>query len=225
MNKVDIYIKRKMLEYPVQYSSRWNALFSMFFLLGAGYYWDDQGCLANGYDEPSQEPAAMYFSDLDGHEDMVQKRLQTDSRPGSFFHAELVKVRLERMIRQYRADHIDVFVQNHMDDENDGGVDEFSICTAISTSLPINQIPYDRVDKEWAMAADEAANIVRLRLRNHFDLKGERLEDHLNGLPEDYRELYRTVVTVQQELEPITHRAAGTKQLSALLKDIMARTK
>lgn len=203
MNKVNKTIKCLLLAFPSFYPSRWAALRLLFLTPGAGgFSWNEKGCLTTRGEVPEYKAAkkgVMYFGDLDCRDKNLKEmcRQFTSNAP----HQALKRFELsqERALRQHRAASIDTVVQHHIEDPAEGDLEELCDLVHSLSGVALSNIPFDKLDPNWAEAALETVDIVHERLARALGLEdGEQLR--LKEVPKRWHPLCRLIKQVQKEL-------------------------
>jgi hypothetical protein len=203
MNKVNKTIKCLLLAFPSFYPSRWAALRLMFLTPGAGgFSWNDKGCLVTPGNVPEYKAAkkgVMDFSDLDRDgqnlEDMCRQF------PSDAPHQAIKRFKLSqaRALRQHRAETIDTVVMHHIEDPSKGDLEELCDLVHSLSGTALSNIPFDKLDKDWAAAVLETVDIVHDRLARALGLE-EGEEIRLMEVPKRWHPLCRLIKQVRKEL-------------------------
>lgn len=203
MNKVNKTIRCLLLAFPSFYPSRWAALRLMFLTPGAGgFAWNDKGCLVTRGDVPEYKAAkkgVMDFGDLDRREqnlDEISKELSSNAPHQAIKRFQLGQ---ERALRQYRAENIDTLAQHHIEDPNQGDLEE--LCNVVHglSETALSNIPFDKLDKDWAAAVLETVDIVHARLAYALGLEaGEQIRQ--KDVPKRWQPLCKLIRQVRKEL-------------------------
>lgn len=230
MNKVDRVVKNLLLEYPTLYKTRTDVLYNIFFCNGAGYEWDDQGCIYNRFGTPS--PEAMKFDDLDSREaelaEDIAKNADVPYMKG-FYLMQKAEIETERATRKIRETYIDVYASEKGSDAriSYGMLDHFYV----SEWGILATAPYGNIDKDWLAALDEILDVVRLSFNKHFSLhydtplKGEKAPEPsmFSRMPEKFQKMWTFLLDVEAKSEAQSGRRArmraAVEEMLKTLKD------
>ena len=196
LNKVDQHIKSLMLTYPGLFKCRMDVLKHLFMVNGNGYEWDDMGCLAQRMSMNGEVSALnMDFSDLEEEQAELDKQVADNPTDALRSYYAAKQARLKRCFAERRiiAEEIDLYAVEHVMREDDKfGVEwlkDFSPNYCV-----LSDAPFEKLDPEWAAAAEEALMVARNALwrvlgmySDHFSCeRADRalLEkyDEINGL-------------------------------------------
>lgn len=203
MNKVNKTIKCLLLAFPSFYPSRWAALRLMFLTPGAGgFSWNDKGCLVTAGNVPEYKAAKkgiMDFSDLDFEEKHHQDLCRQSPTKAPHQAIKQFELSQKRALRQHRAEHIDTVVMHHIEDPSKGDLEELCDLVHSLSGTALSNIPFDKLDKDWAAAVLETVDIVHDRLAHALGLKdGEEIR--LVEVPKRWQPLCRLIKQVRKEL-------------------------
>jgi len=223
MNKVDTTVKHLLLAFPTFYPSRWSALCLLFLSPGGGgFNWDAKGALKTRGTVPAFKLAksgVINTDDLNVREQQLTERMQEFATHAPHTVVERLKIGQERALRQHRAENIDAFAMYHMDDPHEGPLEELLGIAPHVSETNLSNAPLDKLDKHWAAALLETANIVHHRLVTHLELGDGKIR--LKDVPSHWQPLYRAVELVRKQLEPKPNKAA-VKEISSLWQSVIA---
>lgn len=168
LNKVDEHIKAMMLMYPSIIPSRFAALQQLFLSNGNGYEWNDKGELANRFDPPSHKtPGVMDYSDLDKRREDVEERLEKmcgEDCCAGLYQAWRCRLEHEYMVRRHIEANIDIYATRHVHGEETqydvARIKHFDPDWCVLSLSYSHKFP-EMMDKDWALAAEEAMTIAR----------------------------------------------------------------
>lgn len=203
MNKVNKTIKCLLLAFPSFYPSRWAALRLLFLTPGAGgFEWNDKGCLVTRGDVPEYKAAkkgVMDFSDLDRNKRDLDGLCRQYPSNAPHQAIKLFQLSQARALRQHRAENIDTVVMHHIEDPAKGDLEELCDLVHSLSGTALSNIPFDKLDKDWAAAVLETVDIVHARLAHALGLEaGEEIR--LMEVPKRWQPLCRLIKQVRKEL-------------------------
>jgi hypothetical protein len=227
MNKVDLLIKQMMLQYPSIYPTRLSCLRHLFLVNGNGYDWDEAGCLVPWRMEYDRANDQMYYTDLDREEkdelfDSVISQSGLKDNPLVAFH-KLEKDK-ERLDRQFREQHIDLFCQCH------GIYDDFKYEDLVNFDVrysAFNSAPYGHIDSDWLAAMEETVSKMFYTFNQvwgmHYDtpLKGDKMPEPsmFSRMPDRWQQIYRSIQKIENKLEAQSKTRERSKEFWDSIKD------
>lgn len=228
MNKVDEMVKTLLLEYPTLYQSRTDVLYSIFFCNGAGYEWNEQGCIYNRFGTPA--PEGMKYDDLDRREAELAEDLAKNDVPymKGFYQMQKAEIETERATRMIREEYIDVYASEKGCDAriSYGQLKSFyaSQWGILATA------PYGSIDKDWLAALDEILDVVRLSFNVHFGmhydtpLKGEKAPEPsmFSRMPENFQKMWTFLLDVEAKSEAQSGKRA---KMRVVVEDVLKALK
>lgn len=153
MNKVNIEIKRLLLNYPSIIKSRFDALSHLFLTNGNGYCWEN-GELRERFGEKNRNSDKMNYSDL-----AKQQSVLMDEELSETNQVLIERINVERTFRLLREINIELYTKRHvMNEDIRCGIDWLKHRDLKSCCL--KDIP-DDIHMDWALAAEEMLCIVR----------------------------------------------------------------
>lgn len=211
MNSVTTVVKNAMFGAPNVFPSRLSVLSFIFLNSGGGYYWNKKGEADCAYGMPT--PATtMNMTDL--NELMAMTRKSGAGRDQQeHMNFQLAELKLQKLQRKHIADHIDLYANNRntFDDFSLSDVDPLSMTSNLSGTLLGSLSQVKKLNKDWAMAADEIATI---------SLKAVKKAKADKTLPPHMKGMEAALVQALDTLEPVTHVRANTAKAALALKGI-----
>lgn len=224
MNKVDQEVRRMMLRYPGIFPNRISCLEHLFLVGGNGYRWTESGELRSMDDE--RDINKMSYNDLDQRlqtmrESQVKYNYTEDDEISRFRIAE---VEQERMNRQFRERHIDLFCQfNNMHDA-------LTFERVQHVNLLYTQFadaPYGSIDPDWLKAAEEIIRELMMFFNRTWNVNedipapGKTVPNPsmYSRMPDRFQNLY----TQAQEISAKLDAQSGSKaRLAEMYKLVLA---
>lgn len=207
MNKVDEMVKALLNTYPTLYTDRTSVLFGIFCSLGAGYEWDDNGCIVNRFADYGRNPTVMDYSDLDHDAERLTEEEAKGHGIASYYKARRAELECERMVREHRAKNIDIYASERM---SGARVSYESLSNLnISQYSIFETAPYGKIDPDWLSAMEEILEVVRLSFNRlfslHYDdpIRGEKAPEPsmFSRMPERFQKLRTALVEIEEKVE------------------------
>lgn len=222
MNKVDQHIKRVMLTYPSIAPSRIAVLRHLLLCNGNAYDWDDKGCLVPWSGEDYGD--TMKFSDLEPDPTLERFRSEPLDSLYAFRDAETEE---ERLVREHRAKHIDVYAQHDKTFDRLRYEDLTNISLHDYTCL--GRAPFGKLDPDWLHAAEEIVDKVRYAFNIiwslHYDhpLRGEKKPEPsmFSRMPEYWQKLYTGICEIDDKLDAQSGRKARRAEAAGLVLKVL----
>ena len=213
LNKVDSHIKRMLLSYPTLFKSRMDALSHQFLVNGNGYEWDDAGGLSS-IGDPIR-PLKMRFDDLDERQAELDRSIASDCHHSmaALFAARQAAIRREYSERLLIEAEVDLYATEHVMGENNKEDADWlrHYCPDYSA---VQRAPLDRIDKEWALAAEEVLEAARLSLWRALAMYSEHFTRERADT--SLLEKYDKTLTLMKRLDLVTGTSARTAKRAAL---------
>jgi hypothetical protein len=227
MDKVDLHIKQMMLQYPSIFPTRLSCLKHLFLVNGNGYDWDETGCLVpwrSTYDRANDQ---MHYADLDRREDdtvfdSIISQSDLKDHPLVAFHK--LENDKERLDRQFREQHIDLFCQCH------GTYDNFKYEDLVNFEVrwsAFNLAPYGYIDIDWLAAMEETVSKMFYTFNQvwgmHYDtpLKGDKMPEPsmFSRMPYQWQQIYLSIQEIKSKLEAQSKTTERSKEYWNSIKD------
>ena len=213
MNKIDQHIKRMMLRYPLLFPNRINCLYHLFLVNGNGYRWNAAGELEDRCNTYADFDGKMNYSDLD--EDMDRLLSSKQDFPDHPIIQELndgreLKNHEERMVRQFREQHIDKFCRDIFGRSTDGNrfTTEMLLHVDLNWSA-FKNAPYGSIDHEWLMVAESVIDKLDQYFNSVWNLYYDRPTENtpvpnpsmFSRMPEQLQRLHTQMLAVKNQLD------------------------
>lgn len=218
LSKVDAHIKSMMLRTPGLFGSRMAALAHLFLTNGNGYWWDEFGCL-----QPLREFEPR--ETMDNH-DLYKRQSELDAEReadasgvlDTLYTSRAAALKREHAARALIEADIELYASEHVMGEDM----RYSI-VQIEHFDPrwcvLEGAPYERLDKEWALAAEEAILVVSSTIFRHLAMYSERFCAE-NADPHWMR-IYKGVSGILEKLDPITGRSAKQARAESFTEQLL----
>lgn len=223
MNKVDLHVKQLMLRSPTIFPNRWSVLEHVFLHIGTGYGWTRQGTMASIYDKKQPMPESMNMGDLDDEARSLEEGLQRAKAFGVDestveLHRQ-VELGMRRLQREYIAQHIDVYASSAIG----GHAINARLLPSSLAAVPLGQVPATgKMDRDWALAADEVATKVLQFIGSQLDGRGDSLPASQTKHFGELQEQLRAAIVA---LEPVTQLRAGRERVARMFQEMMGKDK
>lgn len=203
LNKVDRHIKQMMLQYPSLFPSRIKCLSHLFLTNGNGYRWDEQGCLVS-YDN-DQPVDKINYNDLDYLKEQRNKHRSSPFVITDYYQFLDVESEQERLVRQFRETHIDLFCRFHKigEDFTYSDLNHFSVQWSA-----FRDAPYGNIDPDWEEVMKETIHMIKYAfnliwyLHRDKPLGREKMPEPsmFSTMPERFQKMYNDILEVERKL-------------------------
>jgi hypothetical protein len=223
MNKVDIQVRAMMNTYPALYPDRLSCLRGLF--TTSNYRWDKKGCLVHAYPE-DRDASVMNFSDLD--ERAAKLAANEFEAPPSLQAKRVYELKVERTLRQLRADNIDLVASSEILCGGDLSYEQLSY---MPLEYYIGSAPFGKIEADWLAAAEEFIGAVKASYNRIFHLnydlpiRGEKAPEPSmhDRMPENFQRSYAEIREIDDKLEAQSGKRARMKEMmsGSFFKDLM----
>lgn len=219
LTKVDAHIKAMMLRTPGLFGSRMAALAHLFLINGNGYWWDEAGCLQPPREfEPCE---TMDNRDLDERQSELDAEREADTSGvlDTLYASRAAALKREYAVRALIETDIDLYAAEHVMGE-DMRLSIVQIEHFDPRWCVLKDAPYERLDPEWAQAAEESLENVRSTIFRHLGMYSERFS--AETADPRWMRIYHGVGEILEKLDPITGRSAQLGREEAFTDMILA---
>lgn len=221
MDKVSVFVREKLLQYPTLYENRLQVLCHLFMVNGNGFDWDENtGCPVEWADDGRRSKTKMYYADL-------KKKIKNSEESLKEYDLDLYRfwiaeAKQEIAARKHRAKHIDLYAVYNNDNFKYEHLDRFSPEWSL-----FGTAPYGKIDPEWARAMEEVIEKIMYAFNTiwhlHLDRpsKGAKLPSPsmFSRMPQEWQKKYNEIAAYRDKLDEQT----GTRKNRAeALKDFFA---
>ncbi len=203
LNKVDLAVRELMLNYPLSYPSRKDALRNIF--LSGNHHWNDAGELVRSYEMTKDYEGPIDISDLDQSDEAF-------SRDDEFNRAIRLRNELDRRTRLFMAENIDMFAKyDSSDGYNYRTLDDYRLT---SEYAPIATAPFGSVDPEWLSAMEDFIRDLMVAFNQVFGLHCDQEErkpepSMYSRMPEAFQQRYDAIKECKAKCEAQSGREAS----------------
>jgi hypothetical protein len=229
MNKVDLQVRAMMNTYPTLYPDRLSCLRGLF--TTGNYHWNKKGCLVPAHAD-DRDPSVMNFSDLDERE--ARLTANEFEAPSSLQAKRAYELKVERTLRQLRADNIDLVASSEILTGGDLTYEQLSYMPLSSDYLSkiyIGGAPFGKIDADWLAAAEEFIGAVKASYNRIFNLnydlpiRGEKAPEPSmhDRMPENFQRSYAEICEIDDKLEAQSGKRARMMEMmnGSFFKDLM----
>lgn len=219
LTKVDAHIKAMMLRTPGLFGSRMAALAHLFLTNGNGYWWDEAGCLQPPREFEPRE--TMDNRDLDERQSELDAEREADTSGvlDTLYASRAAALKREYAVRALIEADIELYATKHVMDE-DRRLGIVQIEHFAPRWCVMEDAPYERLDPEWAQAAEEAMLVVSSAIFRHLAMYSERFS--AETADPRWMRIYHGVGEILEKLDPITGRSAQQAHEKAFTEKLIA---
>ncbi len=207
LNKVDQHIKVMMFQYPSLFPNRLRCLQHMFLVTGNGYRWNDDGCLVSDNDDSIDK---MKYSDIDESIEKLDEALSRwvaiDSSLDGIKQFQILCKEKERLDRQFREQHIDLYCKFH-DVWEDFQYTDLQFFNSEWSALA--NAPFGKIDADWLKAMKETVKKIKIAFNRIWHLNYDRdnaVEPSMfSRMPEHFQKMYTEILAIEVKLSGDTN--------------------
>jgi len=175
----------------------------MFLVTGNGYRWDDDGCLVSDNDDSIDK---MTYSDIDESIEKLDEALSRwvaiDASLDGIKQFQILGKEKERLDRQFREQHIDLYCKFH-DVWEDFQYTDLQFFNSEWSALA--NAPYGNIDADWLKAMKETVKKIKIAFNRIWHLNYDRdnaVEPSMfSRMPEHFQKMYTEILAIEGKLE------------------------